>query len=82
MVITKSLGKDKVSIIGVSCVGAVFHNIGQLFAASLIVETMSVMLYLPVMSVAGIGTGIFVGITSNFAVEHLKKIFGLDNQWF
>lgn len=82
MVITKSLGKDKVSIIGVSCVGAVFHNIGQLFAASLIVETMSIMLYLPVMSVAGIGTGIFVGITSNFAVEHLKKIFGLDNQWF
>lgn len=82
MVITKSLGKDKVSIVGVSCVGAVFHNIGQLFAASLIVETMSVMLYLPVMSVAGIGTGIFVGITSNFAVEHLKKIFGLDNQWF
>lgn len=82
MVITKSLGKDKVSIIGVSCVGAVFHNIGQLFVASLIVETMSVMLYLPVMSVAGIGTGIFVGITSNFAVEHLKKIFGLDNQWF
>lgn len=81
MVITKSLGKDKVSIIGVSCVGAVFHNIGQLFAASLIVETMSVMLYLPVMSVAGIGTGIFVGITSNFAVEHLRKIFGLDNQW-
>lgn len=82
MVITKSLGKDKVSIIGVSCVGAVFHNIGQLSTASLIVETMSVMLYLPVMSVAGIGTGIFVGITSNFAVEHLKKIFGLDNQWF
>ncbi len=82
MVITKSLGKDKVSIIGVSCVGAVFHNIGQLFVASLIVETMSVMLYLPVMSVAGIGTGIFVGITSNFAVEHLKKIFSLDNQWF
>ena len=63
MVITKSfLGKDKVSIIGVSCVGAVFHNIGQLFAASLIVETMSVMLYLPVMSIAGIGTGIFVKI--------------------
>jgi len=43
---------------------------------------MSVMLYLPVMSIAGIGTGIFVGITSNFAVEHLKKIFGKNGQWF
>ncbi|MEW8993969.1 Gx transporter family protein [Clostridium sp.] len=82
MVFTKYLGKEKVSIIGVSCVGAVFHNVGQLLAASLIVKTMSVMLYLPIMSVAGIGTGIFVGITSNFAVEHLKKIFGVNGQWF
>ncbi|WP_346938599.1 Gx transporter family protein [uncultured Clostridium sp.] len=82
MVFTKYIGKEKVSIVGVSCAGAVFHNVGQLLAASLIVKTMSVMLYLPVMSVAGIGTGIFVGITSNFAVEHLKKIFGVNGQWF
>lgn len=82
MVVIKAFGKDKVSIVGVSCVGAVFHNVGQLLAASLIVKTMSVMLYLPVMSIAGIGTGIFVGITSNFAVEHLKKIFGKNDQWF
>lgn len=81
MMITKRLFKGKVSIIGVSCVGAVFHNIGQLLASALIVQTMSVMLYLPVMSIAGIGTGIFVGITGEFAVKHLKKIYGADSQW-
>lgn len=81
MVITKRIFKDKVSIIGVSCVGAVFHNVGQLLAAAFIVKTMNVMLYLPVMSIAGIGTGIFVGITGEFAVKHLKKIFGSDSQW-
>lgn len=81
MVITKRLFKDKVSIIGVSSVGAVFHNVGQLFAASLIVKTMGVMLYLPIMSIAGIGTGIFVGITGEFAVKHLKNIFGRNGQW-
>lgn len=81
MVITKSLGSDKISIVGVSCVGAVFHNIGQLLAAALIVNTIGVMLYLPLMSIAGIGTGIFVGITGNFAVAHLKKIFGTSGQW-
>lgn len=81
MVVTKRLFKGKVSIIGVSCVGAVFHNVGQLFASALIVQTMSVMLYLPVMSIAGIGTGIFVGITGEFAVKHLKKIYGADSQW-
>ena len=31
------------------------HNVGQLLAASLIVNTIGVMLYLPVMSIAGIG---------------------------
>lgn len=81
MVIVKKMFKDKVSIIGVSCAGAVFHNVGQLLAASLIVNTIGVMLYLPVMSIAGIGTGIFVGIAGNFAVTHLKKIFKEDEVW-
>lgn len=81
MVFTKRIFKERVSIIGVSCVGAVFHNIGQLFASALIVKTISVMLYLPVMSIAGIGTGIFVGITGEFAVKHLRKIYGSDSEW-
>ncbi|MEG0133200.1 MAG: Gx transporter family protein [Clostridium sp.] len=81
MIFIKKIGKDKISIVGVSCVGAVFHNMGQLIAASLIVKTIGVMLYLPIMSIAGIGTGVFVGITGNFAVLHLKKIFGANGQW-
>ena len=74
MVLVKKAGKDYVSIIGVSATGAVFHNVGQLVVASTIVNTFGVMLYLPIMSLAGVGTGIFVGLTANFAVNHLKKI--------
>lgn len=74
MVMTKQIGGEKVGIIGVSTVGAVFHNIGQLMVASLIVQTASVMLYLPIMSIAGIGTGIFVALVSNYSIEHLRKI--------
>lgn len=74
MVVLKKVGRDYVSIIGVSAAGAVFHNIGQLVVASAIVNTFGVMLYLPIMTIAGVGTGIFVGLTSNFAVNHLKKI--------
>lgn len=74
MVIVKKIGKKYVSIIGVSSVGAVFHNIGQLIVASLIVRTFGVMLYLPIITIAGVGTGIFVGLTANFAVIHLKNI--------
>lgn len=74
MVIIKESLKDKVSIIGVSAAGAVFHNIGQLLMASIMVRNIGVMLYLPLLSIAGIGTGIFIGITANYAVNHLKKI--------
>ena len=32
------------------------------------------MLYLPILSFIGIGTGIFVGIAANYVVNHLKKL--------
>jgi heptaprenyl diphosphate synthase len=74
MLFIKEIFKDNVSIVGVSSAGAIFHNVGQLIIASLIVKNIGVMLYLPVLSVVGIGTGIFVGITANYAVSHLKKL--------
>ncbi|MBQ6820570.1 MAG: Gx transporter family protein [Clostridium sp.] len=74
MVAVKELFKDKVSIVGVSSTGAIFHNIGQLLIASLIVKNIGVMLYLPILSTIGIGTGIFVGIAANYIVAQLKKL--------
>lgn len=74
MVCIKKLGKEYVSIIGVSAAGAVFHNIGQLLMASLIVWNSGVMLYLPVLTVAGIGTGIFVGMAANYTTAHMYKL--------
>lgn len=74
MIAVKEIGRDKVSIIGVSAAGAVFHHIGQLLVASAIVENTALMLYLPLLSATGIGTGIFIGIAANFAVRHLEKL--------
>ena len=74
MICVKELGKDKVSIIGVSASGALFHNVGQLIVASAIVQNIAVMLYLPILSIAGVGTGIFIGITANFVVKHMSKL--------
>lgn len=74
MIIIKEFAKDKVSIIGVSVVGAFFHNVGQLIVASIIIQNIAIMLYLPILSIAGIGTGIFVGITANFIVNHMSKL--------
>lgn len=74
MLVIKEGLKEKVSIIGVSAAGAVFHNIGQLLVAALIVQNIGVMLYLPVLSLAGIVTGIFVGMTANYTVAHMYKL--------
>ncbi len=74
MVVIKDGLKEKVSIIGVSAAGAVFHNIGQLLVAAFIVKNIGVMLYLPVLSLAGIVTGIFVGMAANYVIEHMNRL--------
>ena len=62
------------SLIGVSCAGAVFHNVGQIIVAASIVNTFGVTFYLPVLTIVGIFTGFFVGITSNYVLKHLQKL--------
>lgn len=74
MAMVKNILKDKVSIIGVSGAGAVSHNIGQLLVASFIVGNLRVLLYLPVLTFIGIGTGIFIGVAANFIIGHMAKM--------
>lgn len=73
-IIVKELGGKHVSVIGVSASAAVFHNIGQLLAASLILNNFSVFLYLPILSFTGIITGIFIGLSANYILNHLKTL--------
>lgn len=72
MMLCKQTGKF--SIIGVSTAGGIFHNLGQVIVASLVVENIKIMLYLPILAVAGTGTGILIGITSVFTLRHLQKL--------
>lgn len=62
---------DKFSIYGVSIAGGVFHNAGQLVMAMLVLETVSLVYYGPVLLISGLVTGLVIGIT---AKEVLKRI--------
>ncbi len=73
IVVKEGLG-DKVSIIGVSATGAVFHNIGQILVACMILRNLAVSLYLPMLSIAGIVTGIFIGMSTNYIIAHIFQI--------
>lgn len=72
MLILQASGKF--SILGVSMAGGIFHNLGQVIIASLVVANIKIMLYLPILTIAGTGTGILIGLTSIFTLRHLKKL--------
>lgn len=62
---------NKFSMIGISAVGGVTHNIGQLFVAMVVLETVSVRYYLSLLILVGLFTGIIMGIVSK---EVLKRL--------
>lgn len=66
--------KGGFSVIGVSIAGGVFHNIGQLIVSSVIVETFSVMYYVPVLLIAGLVTGLLIGIASDGMLKRLANL--------
>lgn len=77
MYILKKICKGNVSIIGISITGAVFHNIGQIIIAGLVIQNAMIVTYLPILMVASVGTGFFVGITSKYLMPFLKN----RNKW-
>ncbi|MCQ4865887.1 Gx transporter family protein [Pseudoflavonifractor phocaeensis] len=73
MLLVKKLGgNDKVSIVGVSVVGAVFHNVGQLLVASLVVRTPGLMLYIFPLLISAVVTGVITGLAGRQIVRVLR----------
>lgn len=64
----------KFSVMGVSIAGGVSHNLGQLVVAMAAVETYRVGYYFPVLLVAGMLTGLLIGMIANEVLKRLKNI--------
>ncbi len=62
------------SVMGVSMAGGVAHNIGQLIVAAFVVETFSIVYYLPVLLIAGLLTGLLIGLISQEMLKRLVNI--------
>ena len=52
------------SMTGVSMLGGVMHNMGQLLVAMAVLETVSLVYYGPVLLAAGVITGLLIGIVT------------------
>lgn len=60
------------SMTGVSIVGGIGHNIGQILVAMWVVDTSAVIYYLPILMVSGVVAGLAVGILGGLVVSKLK----------
>ena len=58
---------------GVSILGGVFHNIGQLVGTTFIFGTKFVMYYFPVLSISAIIMGCITGATLTVVIPALKR---------
>lgn len=59
----------KFSIIGVSVIGSLFHVTGQVLIAMLFLGTAYIILYLPVIAISAIITGVFVGVVARLVIK-------------
>lgn len=61
------------SIIAVSILGGISHNIGQIIIACIIVENIGLFYYMPFLIILGIATGFITGIVGDKAVYYIKN---------
>ena len=64
---------DRFTTVGVSVAGGIAHNAGQVLMAMLILETKQLIVYLPVLAMAGIGGGILTGLTAALLIRRVPK---------
>ena len=63
---------DKFSAVGVSVAGGITHNIGQILAAMLLLNTKAIIWYLPVLWLSGILSGLLIGLIGALIVKRIK----------
>ncbi|MDI3547796.1 MAG: hypothetical protein PWR10_1448 [Halanaerobiales bacterium] len=63
--------QDKFSLVGISVVGAAFHNLGQIIVAYFIIANPGIFYYLPYLVLLAVPTGISVGLVTYFTLRYL-----------
>ena len=66
---------DKLSILAVSVMGGICHNIGQLIVAMLVVENLKLIFYVPVLLISGFLTGLLIGIVCRVILPAVKRAY-------
>lgn len=64
---------NRFRMVSVSLAGGIFHNVGQILVAMFVLESSSVLYYLPVLWISGMAAGVFVGLLGAQVVRRLPE---------
>lgn len=70
-----AISRGRLSYMILSVAGAIFHNLGQVLAASLLLKTNLVLLYIPVLTLFGIFMGSVTGALLRIVMPLFERIF-------
>ncbi|ONI39984.1 heptaprenyl diphosphate synthase [Candidatus Epulonipiscium fishelsonii] len=66
--------RNSFSIMGVSILGAIFHNIGQTLVAIIVLESFSIIYYSAILLMSALITGLIIGILAQQLMRMMKGI--------
>lgn len=66
-------------VLVVSAAGGVAHNMGQILVAFFVVETYGIVYYVPILVIAGLLTGILIGMVAALVLPYIQTILSKGN---
>ncbi len=64
----------RLTLTGVSVLGGIFHNVGQILMAILVLDTPILVYYLPALLLAGSLSGVAIGVLGAAVTKRIRKI--------
>ena len=69
----------KLSVTGVSVLGGIAHNAGQIFVAMWMLDTATLIYYLPVLAITGVASGTVIGLLAVMVIRRISGAIKRDN---
>lgn len=69
----------KLSVTGVSVLGGIAHNAGQIFVAMWMLDTATLIYYLPVLAITGVASGTMIGLLAVMVIRRISGAINRDN---
>ena len=81
MMVAFKASKENISLMGISMIGGVMHNIGQILVAMILIKTKAIAYYMMFLLPIGLLTGVVIGLVAKLVMTRLNE-FELFNKHY